>query len=115
MTSPAVSDDGRCGFRAAASIRFTVRRAAATSVTVVAFVAASAAGCSSVPDGAVPGCPVCGDPVTHVGADGHGRVVARMRLRDDGAAAIHAALGLFPWALERTGEGGAAGEWPAER
>jgi len=35
--------------------------------------------CSSARD-AVPGCPVCGDPVTHEGPDGRAVVVPRKRL-----------------------------------
>lgn len=39
-----------------------------------------AAGCSSLRDQAVPGCPYCGDPVTKIGADGRAVVVPRWHL-----------------------------------
>jgi hypothetical protein len=40
----------------------------------------AAAGCTSLADQAVPGCPACGDPVTRVGADGRNEVVPRWRV-----------------------------------
>ena len=36
--------------------------------------------CSGIRGQAVPGCPYCGDPVTHDGPDGHAEVVQRWRL-----------------------------------
>ena len=47
----------------------------------------AAAGCTSLRDEAVPGCPYCGDPVTRVGADGRTEVVPRWRVASWGDAA----------------------------
>jgi len=47
--------------------------------SVLALCLASA-GCTSLRDEAVPGCPYCGDPVTRVGADGRAEVVPRWRV-----------------------------------
>jgi hypothetical protein len=46
----------------------------------IVVVALAASGCSSLHRWAVPGCPHCGDPVTHVGPDGRAEVVPRWRL-----------------------------------
>ncbi|MCE9634238.1 MAG: hypothetical protein K8T90_00910 [Planctomycetes bacterium] len=78
--------------------------AAGVLLTALAFVP----GCSSARDAAVPGCPVCGDPRTTMGADGRGIVLGRLRIRSHGTAAIHAAMGLVPWALDRS-DGGVNG------
>ena len=49
------------------------------------------AGCSSLRDEAVPGCPHCGDPLMRVGADGRAEVVPRWRLASWGTPAPRAA------------------------